>query len=69
MKKFIAGFVAGALLFGGVAYAGNSLLGEKVSNVYTLQDASGKKIADAAVINGSAYVPIRALTEAIDVKW
>lgn len=71
MKKFLAGFVAGAVLFGGAAaYAGpiSGLLGAKVSGVYTVKDANGKKIADAAIINDKAYAPVRAVSEAAGVS-
>ncbi len=67
MKKFISGFVIGALLFGTIpvfADTINNLVGKKVDGVYTVQTSDGKKIADAAVINGSTYAPVRAVAEA-----
>ncbi|WP_339314636.1 DUF4352 domain-containing protein [Paenibacillus sp. FSL R10-2734] len=64
MKKFISGFVAGALLFGGAsAFAASGLLGQKVQGVFTVEK-DGAKIAEAAIINGSAYAPLRAVADA-----
>lgn len=65
MKKRIICLVVLVLLLGssiGFA-AGTSLVGAKVTGVYSLKQG-GKKIADAAIINGSAYVPVRAMSEA-----
>lgn len=66
MKKFVAGIVVGALLFGGssvLADSVKSLMGAKVTGIYTVEQ-NGKKIAEAAVINGSTYAPVRAIAEA-----
>lgn len=66
MKKFIAGVMVGALIFGAApvfADTVKSLIGQKVTGVYTVEHG-GKKLADGAVINGSAYVPVRAMAEA-----
>lgn len=66
MKKFISGFIAGALIFCGVpAFADSvqSIFGAKVTGVYTVQKSDGEKIADGAIINGSTYVPVRAISE------
>jgi hypothetical protein len=66
-KQFIAGFLTAALIFGAVPAFANtvsSLIGSKVTGVFTINDADGKKIAEAAIINGSAYVPVRAMSEA-----
>lgn len=65
MKKFISGIIVGALLFAGVSVAadGVGLTGKKVSGVYTIEK-SGKLVAEAAIINGSAYAPVRAVADA-----
>lgn len=65
MKKKIVGIVSAALLFGStIGYAASSsLIGAKVQGVYTIQKADGTKIADAVIINGSAYAPVRAVSE------
>lgn len=65
MKKKIVGIVAAALLLGGsIGFAASSsLIGAKVSGMYTIKQA-GKKIADAIVVNNSAYVPVRTMSEA-----
>lgn len=64
MKKFISGFVVGALLFGGVsAFAASGLIGQKVQGLYSIEKG-GAKVADAVIINGSAYAPVRAVAAA-----
>ncbi|AIQ29379.1 hypothetical protein P40081_15395 [Paenibacillus sp. FSL P4-0081] len=64
MKKFISGFVVGALLFGGVsAFAASGLIGQKVQGLYSIEKA-GVKVADAVIIDGSAYAPVRAVAAA-----
>lgn len=65
MKKKIIGVVAAALLVGGsIGYAASSsLIGAKVTGLFTINQ-NGKKIADAVIINGSAYAPVRAISEA-----
>lgn len=65
MKKKIIGIVAAALLLGSsIGYAANSsLIGAKVTGLFSVEQ-DGKKIADAVIINGSAYVPVRAMSEA-----
>lgn len=48
-----------------VAYgASASLVGAKVSGLFSVE-VDGKKISDAIVVNGSTYVPVRSLTEAV----
>lgn len=69
MKKFIAGFIVSALLFGAIpAFADGvkSIFGAKVTGIYTVQKPNGEKVADGAVLNGSAYVPVRAISEAVN---
>ncbi|WP_438498010.1 hypothetical protein [Paenibacillus sp. IHBB 3054] len=64
MKKFVIGFVSGAVLFSGVTvFAATGLLGQKVQSVVTIEKG-GVKIADGAVINGSIYAPIQAFAKA-----
>lgn len=65
LKKFVSGIIVGALLFAGVSVAadGAGLIGKKVSGVYTIEK-NGKLVAEAAIINGSAYAPVRAVAEA-----
>ncbi|CQR56516.1 hypothetical protein [Paenibacillus riograndensis] len=64
MKKFVIGFVSGAVLFGGIsAFAASGLVGQKVQSVVMIEK-SGVKIADGAVINGAIYAPIQALAKA-----
>lgn len=66
MKKKIIGIAVAALLFGSsIGYAANSsLIGAKVTGLFTLQYTDKTKIADAVIINGSAYIPVRKMAEA-----
>ncbi|MFF2016210.1 hypothetical protein [Paenibacillus sp. NPDC058177] len=65
MKKFISGIIVGVLLFAGVtAFAdSSSLIGQKVQGLFLIEKG-GAKVADAVIINGSAYAPVRAVAEA-----
>lgn len=65
MKKFVSGIIVGALLFSSVSAFADSvgIIGKKVTGTYTVIK-DGKKIAEAAIINGSAYAPVRAVSEA-----
>lgn len=65
MKKFVSGLVVGVLLFvGATVFADStSLIGQKIQGIYTIEK-NGKKVADAVIINGSAYAPVRSVAEA-----
>lgn len=68
VKKFISGIIVRALLFGAVpTFAASGLLGQKVQGIFTVEK-NGTKLADAVVINGSAYAPVRAVAEASGVN-
>ncbi|MDH6430285.1 MULTISPECIES: hypothetical protein [unclassified Paenibacillus] len=64
MKKFVSGVIVGVLLFAGASVFADSasLIGKKVQGLYTIEK-SGKKVADAIIIDGSAYAPVRAVAE------
>ncbi|OKP83286.1 hypothetical protein A3844_22795 [Paenibacillus helianthi] len=64
MKKFVSGIIVGALLFAGAsAFADStSLVGKKVTGVFSIEK-DGKNVAEAAIINGSAYAPVRAVAQ------
>lgn len=71
MKKFIVGVFVGAILFGGssvLASSVKSIMDAKVTGLYIVEQG-GKKIADGGVINGSAYVPIRAIADATGTSF
>lgn len=68
MKKFIAGMLIGLLIASGAIFAGNS---------YTAQTATVKLFVNgqyfqpnpgAMTINGTTYLPLRAVGEALKVK-
>lgn len=71
MKKFIAGFICGALLFSGVsvfAATKSPMIGKRVDGVASVI-VNGKKLEkDAILIEGTSYLPVRAMTEAIGGK-
>lgn len=70
MKKFISGVIVGVLLFAGASVFadGAGIFGKKISGIYTIE-MNGKKIADAGIIDGSAYAPVRAVSEAAGVTF
>lgn len=65
MKRFISGIIVGALLFGGASVFADSvgLIGQKVQGLFVIEKG-GKKIADAVIIKGSAYAPVKAVADA-----
>ncbi|WP_313636734.1 hypothetical protein [Paenibacillus sp.] len=69
MKKFISGIIVGALLFTGASVFADSasLIGQKVQGIFVIEK-SGTKVAEAVVINGTAYAPVRAVSEAAGTK-
>ncbi|MNO34239.1 hypothetical protein D3C76_242700 [compost metagenome] len=71
MKRKIIVITTVALMFGGsigFAAANSSLIGAKVQGLFTVQKEDGTKIGDAVIINGSAYAPVRAISEAIGTE-
>lgn len=65
MKKFVSGMVVGLLLFAGTSVFADSvgLIGQKVQGIFSIEK-NGKKIADAIIINGSAFAPVRSVADA-----
>lgn len=65
MKKFVSGLIVGLMLFAGAsAFAdSSSLIGKKVQGLFSIEK-NGTKIAEAVIINGSAYAPVRSIAEA-----
>jgi uncharacterized protein YukE len=68
MKKFVSGLIVGVLLFAGAsAFAdSSSLIGQKVQGLFSVEK-NGAKVADAVIIDGSAYAPVRSVAEAAGV--
>lgn len=68
MKKFISGVIVGLFLFAGASVFADSssLIGQKVQGLFSVEK-NGTKIADAVIINGSAYAPVRAVSQAAGV--
>ncbi|MDF9845168.1 MULTISPECIES: hypothetical protein [unclassified Paenibacillus] len=66
MKKFISGVIVGVLLFASASAFADSvgIFGKKVTGIYTIMQ-DGKKVAEAGIINGSAYAPVRAVSDAV----
>ncbi|MEK4488359.1 hypothetical protein NYE44_01730 [Paenibacillus sp. FSL L8-0493] len=69
MKKLISGAIAGALLLTSVSVFADSasLVGKKVQGLFTVEQ-NGAKIADAVIIDGVAYAPVRAVSQAAGVE-
>lgn len=68
MKKIATVALLSLSLFVGAAAfaASSSLVGQKVQGLFTVKK-DGVKIADAVIINGTAYAPVRAVAEAAGV--
>lgn len=74
MKKFIAGFIAGSLIFGSMgAYASG---GNMIEVFYNIKDIKINKVSKAPsqqpfTYKGSTYVPLRYISEELGmpVKW
>ncbi|MEK5418208.1 hypothetical protein [Paenibacillus sp. FSL L8-0708] len=68
MKKFISGVIVGVLLLTSVsAFADSaSLIGQKVQGLFSVEK-NGVKITDAVIIKGTAYAPVRSISEAAGV--
>lgn len=66
LKKFISGVIVGVLLFASASAFADSvgIFGKKVTGIYTIMQ-DGKKVAEAGIINGSAYAPVRAVSDAV----
>lgn len=69
MKKLITGAIAGALLLTSVSVFADStsLVGKKVQGLFAVEQ-NGSKIADAVIIDGVAYAPVRAVSQAAGVQ-
>ena len=69
MKKLISGAIAGALLLTSITVFADSasLVGKKVQGLFTVEQ-NGTKIADAVIIDGVAYAPVRAVSQAAGVQ-
>lgn len=69
MKKFVSGIIVGVLLFAGTtvfADTAKELIGKRVQGTFEVT-FNGKKISDAAVIEGSTYLPVRSVSEAAGI--
>lgn len=70
MKKFISGIIVGVLIFAGAtvfADTAKNLFGKKVEGTFEVV-FNGEKINDAAVIEGSTYLPVRSISEAAGIN-
>lgn len=69
MKKFVAGMLFGAILMLGVSVSAaniSAIIGKKVDGTMTVS-VDGKKLEkEAAIINGTSYIPVRDATNAIN---
>lgn len=68
MKKFVSGIIVGALLFTGASVFAdsNSLIGQKVQGLFSIEK-NGSKVGDAIVINGTAFAPVRTVSDAAGI--
>lgn len=67
MKKFFIGVLVGAaLMFSTQIFASTKLLGNQVDNTMNVK-LEDKDIGQAAVIDGTSYLPVRALAEELNL--
>lgn len=68
MKKFLMGVLVGtALMFSTQIFASTKLLGNQVDNTMNVK-LEDKDIGQAAVIDGTSYIPVRALADELKLK-
>lgn len=65
-KKIIIITTAALMLGGSIGFAATNspLIGAKVQGLFMVQKSDGTKIGDAVIINGTAYAPVRSVSEA-----
>ena len=70
LKGYLIGFLSAAILLGGVAYAANVVKIVIDGTEITPRDANGKRV-DPIIIDGTTYLPVRAVAEALgkEVYW
>lgn len=66
MRKFILGFVLGALLFSGVQVFANNvtLVGKKVGSEAELY-LDGKRMSDVIIVDNKSFAPVREIAESL----
>lgn len=72
MKKIIAGFIAGALFASIAAYAANEIMATQAEYPILVNGVQYKSTDKPALnVNGSTYLPLRAMAEVlgVPVKW
>ena len=70
MKKYIIGFIVGAIVsVAGTAYADGikNVIGLKVEGSFPVKVNGVKASNDAVIIDGSSYLPVRAMGEALNM--
>jgi len=70
LKGYLLGFISAAILLSGVAYAANVVKIVIDGTEITPRDANGKRV-DPIIIDGTTYLPVRAVAEALgkEVYW
>lgn len=66
MRKYVIGAIAGAALMFGLQAGAASLIGSKVAGTRDVT-LNGKIVGQAAIINDLSYLPIRSLSNALDL--
>ena len=70
MKKFVFGFVLGALIFGGTTVLADnvSLIGKEIQGELTVYFNGEPLIAKAIVVDGVSYLPIRTVGNTLGAR-
>jgi len=71
MKKYLIGFMAGIIATAaGTAYADDvveSIIGKKIEGQFPVKVAGKSLATQAAVVDGTSYLPVRAIGEALNM--
>jgi hypothetical protein len=68
MKKFVAGLLIGLLVASGTIFASNSFMAQSISTKLFVNGQHFQPSPGAMSINGTTYLPLRAVGEALKVK-
>lgn len=66
MRKYVVGAIVGATLMFGIQAGAASLVGSKVAGTKDVT-LNGTTVGQAVIINNSSYLPVRSLSNALDL--
>lgn len=71
MKKFLFGFLMGAILMASIPVMANNLIGKNIDGTFPVYLHGNRIDKDAIVVDSTSYLPVRALGDALglDVRF